>query len=75
VDSTDETLSFDGLMIFSATTVGRRERLGDDITAWLRDHPDRIPVDTLVRQSSDARFHCITLLIFWRQRQPDDQTR
>ena len=57
---------YDGVTVFSATTVQRRERLGDDITAWLRAHPDRIPTDTVVRQSSDARFHCLSILIFWR---------
>lgn len=57
---------YDGVKVFSASTLGRREMLGGDITAWLRAHPERVPVNTIVRQSSDARFHCLSILIFWR---------
>jgi hypothetical protein len=57
---------YDGVKVFSATTVGRREKLGDDITAWLRANTDRVAVNTVVRLSSDARFHCLSILIFWR---------
>lgn len=58
--------SYDGVTVFSATTVQRRDRVGDEITAWLRAHPERVPVNTIVRQSSDTRFHCLSILIFWR---------
>ena len=61
---------YDGLRVFSATTVGRRERLGEDITGWLAAHPERIPVHTLVLQSSDARFHCFTIVLFWSAAAP-----
>lgn len=57
---------YHGLKVFTATTLGRRDGLGEDVTAWLRAHPERIPVLTFVRQSSDARFHCLSILIFWR---------
>lgn len=57
---------YDGVKVFSATTFRRREMLGDDIRAWLRAHPERVPANTIVRQSSDARFHCLSILIFWR---------
>ncbi|MEP6652995.1 MAG: hypothetical protein ABJA82_06525 [Myxococcales bacterium] len=66
MDSTDKQPPYQGMTVFSATTMARRERLGEDVTAWLRSHPDRIPVDTLVRQSSDSRFHCLSILVFWR---------
>jgi putative lipoic acid-binding regulatory protein len=56
----------DGMTVFSATTGQRRERLGDDITTWLQAHPERVPMNTVVRQSSDSRFHCLSILIFWR---------
>ncbi|HXI55216.1 MAG TPA: hypothetical protein VNO55_04115 [Polyangia bacterium] len=64
----DDDSRYDGLRVFSATTVGRREKLGDDITAWLKAHPDQVPVNTIVLQSSDARFHCLTVVLFWRTR-------
>lgn len=64
--SLDGKRGYDGVTVFSATTILRRERLGDDVTAWLRAHPDRIPVDTIVLLSSDARFHCLSIVLFWR---------
>lgn len=57
---------YDGVKVFTATMPHRRERLGDEITSWLRAHPERVPVRTVIRQSSDARFHCLSILIFWR---------
>lgn len=66
----DGESGFDGVKVFSATTVGRREKLGEDIIAWLRAYPERVPVDTVVRQSSDARFHCFTIVMFWRVPRP-----
>lgn len=58
--------TYDGLKVFSTTMVAQRERLGEVIAEWLRAHPERVPVETVVRQSSDARFHCLSILIFWR---------
>jgi hypothetical protein len=58
--------SFDGLTVFSATTSFRREHLGTDITTWLRQHPKLTPVDTVIQLSSDTRFHCMSIVIFWR---------
>ena len=66
----EEVGGYDGVTVFSATTVGRREKLGDDITAWLAQHPDRLPVNTVVNLSSDARFHCLSIVIFWRTGKP-----
>ena len=59
--------SFDGLKVFSATTLERREHIGDEITAWLQSNPQMSPVDAVVRLSSDWRFHCLSILIFWRR--------
>jgi hypothetical protein len=60
-----EAKSFDGGIVFSATMRRTREELGDRITDWLKAHPDRVPVDTFVALSSDRRFHCQTVVIFW----------
>jgi hypothetical protein len=59
--------SFDGLTVFSATTSYRRDVLGNDITEWLRRHPELTPVETVVQLSSDKRFHCMSIVIFWRR--------
>lgn len=60
-------MPFEGVRVFSATTVDRRERLGEEITLWLRSHPELAPVATEVLQSSDARFHCLTVVVFWKR--------
>jgi hypothetical protein len=57
---------FDGLKVFSATMPAQRAQLGEAVTAWLQAHPDCNPVNAVVRQSSDASFHCLSILIFWR---------
>jgi len=57
---------YDGVEVFSATMVSQRERIGEKVIAWLDAHPERVPVDTVVRQSSDSRFHCFTIVLFWR---------
>ncbi|MBL8682792.1 MAG: hypothetical protein JNK05_26740 [Myxococcales bacterium] len=59
---------FDAVKVFSATTAGDRERLGERLTAWLRAQPKPVViVDRAVLQSSDARFHCITIVLFYRE--------
>jgi hypothetical protein len=57
---------YDGVQVFSATTISRREKLGDDLSAWQRAHPTLVPVSTQVRQSSDSSFHCFSIVVFWR---------
>jgi hypothetical protein len=61
---------FDGVKVFAATMIEQRAHLGEHVTAWLRSHSDRVPVAVIVRQSSDARFHCLSILIFWRTQSP-----
>src|SRR5438876_12023278 len=36
----DATCGYDGLKVFSVTMAARRARLGEEITAWLHDHPE-----------------------------------
>ena len=59
---------FDGVKIFSATKFRERDDLGDVITKWIRDNPHLEIVDRVVRQSSDSAFHCVTIIIFFRNR-------
>ena len=56
---------FNGVKVFSATMQQDRAVLGDKITAWLAHHPKVRVVDKLIRQSSDAAFHCLTIILFY----------
>jgi hypothetical protein len=56
---------FNGVKIFSATMAQERDRLGERVTEWLREHPDFEVVDTVVTQSSDEAFHCLAITVFY----------
>ena len=60
--------SFTGLKDFSTTLARDREALSERITGWLREHPELEVVDREVRQSSDKEFHCLSILLFYRER-------
>jgi hypothetical protein len=60
-------VQFNGVKTFTATMAHDREALGDRITRWLRESPDRRVVDTVVTQSSDESFHCLAITIFFWQ--------
>jgi folate-dependent tRNA-U54 methylase TrmFO/GidA len=60
--------SFTGLKVFSTTLARDREALSERITGWLREHPQFEVVDREVRQSSDKEFHCLSILLFYRER-------
>ncbi len=57
---------FNGVKVFSATMAQERETLGEKATAWLKRHPDYEVVDTVVTQSSDEAYHCISVVVFYR---------
>ena len=59
-------LQFTGVKVFSSTLVADRLRLGEVVSTWLAKYPDYIITDMLVRQSSDAAFHCLTITVFYR---------
>lgn len=58
---------FNGVKVFSATMVADREVLGEKVTAWIRDRPAIVIEDVVVTQSSDERFHCIAITIFYTE--------
>jgi hypothetical protein len=62
-------MDFTGVKVFSATKAKDREELGEVITRWLRSNPSLEVVDREVRQSSDNEFHCLTLVLFYRERE------
>lgn len=58
---------FNGVKVFSATMAQDRERLGEKVTAWIRANPQITIVDRIVSQSSDSRFHCISITVFYSE--------
>jgi hypothetical protein len=60
-------VAFNGVKVFSATMYANRERLGEQVTQWLSDHPQRQATEMVVTQSSDDAFHCITITVFYRE--------
>ncbi|MDR0966893.1 MAG: hypothetical protein LBM75_10435 [Myxococcales bacterium] len=60
---------FTGVKVFSATKMREREELGDTITNWVKLHPDLEIVDYTVEQSSDSEFHCLSIVVFFRDRE------
>ncbi len=61
--------SFSGINVFSATKAKERQGLGERVTAWLREHPEKEVVEKTVTQSSDREFHCLTVTLFYRDRE------
>ncbi len=62
-------VNFAGLKIFSTTLARDREAMGENITRWLRENPQLEIVDKIVTQSSDKEFHCLTISLFYRERE------
>lgn len=56
---------FTGVKVFSATKAKDRELLGEQVTAWLRANPRTTVVGKAVRLSSDSRFHCLSIVLFF----------
>jgi hypothetical protein len=60
-------MQFTGVKVFSATKAKEREELGEAVTRWLQANADLEIVDRVVSQSSDNEFHCLTIVLFYRQ--------
>jgi hypothetical protein len=50
--------------VFSATMARQRETLGERVNAWIREHADIRIIRTVVAQSSDMAFHCLSIILF-----------
>lgn len=61
-------MQFTGVKVFSATKAKDREELGETVTRWLKSNPEVEMVDRVVSQSSDNEFHCLTIVLFYRQK-------
>ena len=70
---------FTGVKVFFATMIAQRQTLGEAVTRWLEDARARRPgfevVDIVVRQSSDASFHCISICVFFNEDAPKIPTK
>ena len=65
----DHANSFTAVKVFSTTLARDREAMGDNITRWLKENPGIEIVDRTVTQSSDKEFHCLSITLFYRQKQ------
>ena len=59
------------MKVFSATMAGQRQELGETVTSWLASHPSCQPTDFIITQSSDSRFHCISIVLFYLERRSE----
>jgi hypothetical protein len=57
--------AFNSVKVFSATMFADRAQLGEKVTAWIADHPRAEVKEMVVTQSSDASFHCVTIVMFY----------
>jgi hypothetical protein len=60
-------MKYNGVKVFSATKAKERAGLGDRLTEWIGRHPECQVVDTVVTQSSDHEFHCLTITVFYQE--------
>ena len=59
-----------GVKVFSATKARDRESLGEKVTEWLRE--SKVTVDKCeVKQSSDREFHCLSIVVFFSEKEND----
>jgi hypothetical protein len=58
-------VEYQGAKVFSATKAKEREDLGTQVTKWLKENPNVTLKDTVVRQSSDNEFHCLSIIVFY----------
>jgi hypothetical protein len=59
---------FDGVSVFSATMPHDRANLGERVTEWLSARPNIEVRDSIVLQSSDSAFHCLSITVFYGER-------
>ena len=65
---------FTKVKVFSATKARERDGLGDRITEFLQERKPLI-VDKIVTQSSDKEFHCLTITLFYKDKQNGERQR
>jgi hypothetical protein len=53
--------------VFTASTASERSNLGQRVTGWLEAHASVIVTDAVTVQSSNAAWHCVTIVLFYRE--------
>lgn len=61
-------MDFDGMVIFGASKHVDRERLGADVTDWRQRNSNATITEVRTMQSSDNEFHCVTIIIFYKNK-------
>lgn len=61
-------LGINGVKVFSASMFNERCQLGERITEWIRSNPSISINETIVTQSSDRSFHCVTITLLYNER-------
>lgn len=51
------------IKVFSATKARDRETLGERVTAWIQANPGIAILRTVVSQTSDNEFHCLSMVL------------
>lgn len=59
-------VNWDGVKIFSVTSIQDRCLLGERITEWLQSSGVEL-VDKVVVQSSDSCYHCVSIVLFFKR--------
>lgn len=49
--------------VFSATKARDRETIGERVTEWIRSNPSVQVVRTVISQTSDSEFHCLSFVL------------
>jgi hypothetical protein len=64
-------VAFNGVKVFSATMQRNRDSLGDRVREWLESNSRIRVVDSVVCQSSDDAFHCLSITLFYEEEVPE----
>ena len=51
------------IKVFSVTKARERQDLGERVTAWIEANPQVNIVNTVVAQSSDQSYHCLSMIL------------
>ena len=51
------------IKVFSVTKARERDEIGERVTAWIEAHPNVQILRTVLAQTSDARFHCFSMVL------------
>jgi hypothetical protein len=60
-----EEQQWTGVKVFSATKAREREELGEVISRWRQETKCTV-IETVINQSSDSEFHCLSIVVFYR---------